>query len=293
MPGGRERGEGALGGARGGGASLSLARGGGRGRRRARVTVDRVLLHREEEARRHLRLRRPRVEHRRRGVGEPALRHELVRLDRRVEVALVDADRHAHQHLLRALGDLAVHPQQVRLLEGLEAEVVVLEVALVLERAVEALLVRHDDLVHLVRDERRRLPRLRVFVRVEPVHHARERGVGVLLQVGRRDARREPRVVGVLRRQVRRRLGRQVVERRRGHAVVHALNHLLRDLRRVDVRRVEGVAELRDARGDLVEGHRLLAAVSFDHLHFFGLALDDGHRVLKRERRGNSYSDRN
>ena len=271
----------------GAGASLAVARSGrgaGAASGRAR-TVDRVLLHREEEARRHLRLRRPRVEHRRRGVGEPALRHELVRLDRRVEVALVDADRHAHQHLLRPLGDLAVHPQQVRLLEGLEAEVVVLEVALVLERAVEALLVRHDDLVHLVRDERRRLAGLRVFVRVEPVHHARERGVGVLLQVGRRDARREPRVVGVLRRQVRRRLGRQVVERRRGHAVVDALNHLLRHPRRVHELRVEGVAELRDARGDLVEGHRLLAAVTLHHLHFFRLALDDGRRVLKRDRR--------
>ena len=57
-------------------------------------------------------------------------------------ITLVDAQRDAHQHLLRPLGDLAVHLLQVRLLEGLEAEVVVLEVAVVDDRTVDLVLVR-------------------------------------------------------------------------------------------------------------------------------------------------------
>ena len=212
------------GGGRGGAEGEGRRAGGERG-----DAFDRVLLHGEEEARGHLRARRPRVEHRRRRVREVLLRHERVRLDRRVDVVLVDAERHAHQHVLRPLGDLAVHAQQVRLLERLEAEVVVLEVAVVHDRRVEAVAVLGDDLVHVVRHERRVLPGARVLVLVERVHHGGEALVGHLVQVGDGDARGEPRVVGVLRRQVRGGLGGKVVERGRRHAVVHALDHLHRD----------------------------------------------------------------
>ena len=101
--------------------------------------LDRVRLHRDEEARRQLRARGPGVEQRRGRVREPALRQEVVGLDRAREVAAVDADRHAHQHVLRPLDDAAVDAEQVGALEGLEAEVVVVEVAVVDDLGVELL----------------------------------------------------------------------------------------------------------------------------------------------------------
>ena len=191
----------------------------------------------------------------------------MVGLDHRVDVALVDAEGDAHQHLLRPLRDLAVHLLQVRLLERLEAEVVVLEVAVVDDRAVEPLGVLGDDVADLVGDERRVLPGLRVDVRMQLEHRLRERLARLLVQVRDGDARRQLAVVGVLRRQERGGLGGEVVELERGDAVVHAEDHLLRHDHRVDVRRVEAVAQLLDARGDLVERHRLLAAISLNDQH--------------------------
>lgn len=61
---------------------------------------DRVGLHRDEEARRQLWPGRAGVEERRRRVREPALGEEVVGLDGAGEVAAVDADRDAHQHVL-------------------------------------------------------------------------------------------------------------------------------------------------------------------------------------------------
>jgi hypothetical protein len=63
-------------------------------------------LHREQEAARHLRRLGAGVEHGGRGVREPLLAHEVVSLDGRVDVAQVDAKRHAHEHLLRPLDHL-------------------------------------------------------------------------------------------------------------------------------------------------------------------------------------------
>lgn len=56
------------------------------------------------------------------GVGEPALRQQVVRLDGGVDVVLVDANRHTHQHVLGALDDLAVDTQEVRPLQGLQQQ---------------------------------------------------------------------------------------------------------------------------------------------------------------------------
>lgn len=74
---------------------------------------DAVLLHGEQEAARHLRLGGAGVEEGGRGVGEEPLGHEVVRLDNLVDVLLVDAHRHAHDHVLRPLHHLAVGLQQV------------------------------------------------------------------------------------------------------------------------------------------------------------------------------------
>ena len=72
-------------------------------------------------------------------MGEPALGQKVVGLDRAREVAAVDADGDPHQHVLRPLDDAAVDAQEIRALEGLEAKVVVVEVAVVDDLGVELL----------------------------------------------------------------------------------------------------------------------------------------------------------
>lgn len=62
--------------------------------------------HGEKEARRHLWLGRARIEHRGRGMREPALRHEVVSLDGRIDVVHVDTKRYTHQHVLRPFDNL-------------------------------------------------------------------------------------------------------------------------------------------------------------------------------------------
>ena len=164
--------------------------------------LDGVVLHGEKEARRELRLRRACVEERRRRMGVELLRHELIHLQGGIEVVLVDADGHSHEHLLRPLNNDAIALEKVRALERLEAKVVVLEVALVVHGGIEALRVGHDDLIDIVRDERGQLVRLWVHVRVELLDGRREGIQGVLVEVGHGDTRSEDGVVRVLRRHV-------------------------------------------------------------------------------------------
>jgi hypothetical protein len=47
------------------------------------------------------------------------LRHEVVRLDGRVDILAVDADGNAHQHVLRTLHDFGVDLEQIRTLKRL------------------------------------------------------------------------------------------------------------------------------------------------------------------------------
>jgi hypothetical protein len=195
--------------------------------------VDGVVLHGQEEARGELGARGAGVEEGGRGVREEALGHEVVGLDGRVDVLLVDAHRHAHEHLLGPLADLAVHAEQVGALEGLEAEVVeaargrrrrrseggergvtgrgadarpphpapcvdALEVALVVHGGVELVGVLLDDLVDVVGDERRGEAGLGVEVLVELGGVAREALLGLLVQVRHDDARGQDGPVGVV-----------------------------------------------------------------------------------------------
>ena len=79
-------------------------------------------LHADEEAGGELRARRAGVEQRGRRVREPALGQQVVGLAGAVDVLLVDADGHAHQHVLWALHHLVVDAQQVGALQGLRPE---------------------------------------------------------------------------------------------------------------------------------------------------------------------------
>ena len=75
-------------------------------------------------------------------MREVLLGHELVRLDRGIYITPVNADRDAHDHVLGPFRDLAVAAHQVASLEGLEAEVVVLEVSVIYNSSVDLVLVR-------------------------------------------------------------------------------------------------------------------------------------------------------
>mmetsp|Transcript_39892 Transcript_39892/g.95426 ORF Transcript_39892/g.95426 Transcript_39892/m.95426 type:complete len:263 (+) Transcript_39892:3-791(+) len=76
-------------------------------------SLDAVVLHREQETRGHLRLRRACIEESRGGMREVAARHEIVRLDGCRDVANVNSACNPHQHMLRPFNDLAMHAQQV------------------------------------------------------------------------------------------------------------------------------------------------------------------------------------
>ena len=81
-----------------------------------------IILHREEETRAQLRPWCPGIEERGRRVREVALRHQVVGLERSVDVLAVDANGHTHEHVLRTLGDLASDLEQVGALQRDERE---------------------------------------------------------------------------------------------------------------------------------------------------------------------------
>ena len=75
-------------------------------------------------------------------MREVLLGHELVGLDRGIYITPVDADRNSHNHVLGPFRDLAVAAHQITTFEGLEAEVVVLEVSVIYNSSVDLVLVR-------------------------------------------------------------------------------------------------------------------------------------------------------
>lgn len=72
-------------------------------------TLDAVFLHIQQETRRQLRSGCAGVEQRGRRVCEKPLRHQIVRLHGSSNIPLVDAHRYAHEHMLNALHNQAVH----------------------------------------------------------------------------------------------------------------------------------------------------------------------------------------
>ena len=94
-----------------------------------------------EVAARELRAARAGVEERRRRAHEVERREHFVELDRpllAVDLVQRQAHRHAHEERLRQLDPGLVDVQEVAVVEGLQAEVVELQVALGLERGAEA-----------------------------------------------------------------------------------------------------------------------------------------------------------
>ena len=226
-----------------GGVCGAVCGGGGCARLRHGVedALDRIVLDGEEEAARELLARAAGGEHRRRGVRVHAARHQVVRLEHARDVAAVDAQRDAHQHVLgpldrrRAAGGRRAAAEEVRALERAQPEVVVLVVALVPQRRLELvgelLGERHELLAHA----RRRLARLRRRHAAQRAQGVDEAGRRVAVEPRRHHPRREPPEVGVHRRLVRRRLRHQLVDLALALAPrVQPGGHARRERRRVD-----------------------------------------------------------
>jgi hypothetical protein len=161
---------------------------------------------------------------------------------------------------------LAVQLQQVAALQCFETEVVVAEITVIDDGAVERLGVFLDQLVHIVGEQGRAFAGLRVDVVVEVLHGLAEGLLGVLVQVAHGDAAGELRIVGVAHRHGGGDLGGEVVQHGGGNAVVDAVDHFQGDLCGVHDG-VQPVAELLHPCGDLVEFHCLPASVAFDYVH--------------------------
>ena len=161
-------------------------------------SVNAVFLHGEEKARRHLRHGGSSVEESGCGVGEVTLGQEVVRLNGPGDVAAVDSKSHTHEHELRALGNLAVHFQEVRLFQCFESKVVVFKVASMNDGPVKLVFVLLHNFVDFVRNERSGETGLGVLVVVELFHENGELINGLLVKIRHRDPGGQNRVVRVL-----------------------------------------------------------------------------------------------
>ena len=157
---------------------------------RVEYSIDRVVLHGQEETRRQLRSRRAGIEQGRRRVCERTQRHQVVRFDGGFNVAAVNPARHAHQHVLRTFGDFAVQLEQVRAFECLETKVVVRIIAVVDDGPVDALLVLQNEFKHIVGNQRRVESGLGFDVPCQLRDGLDEILVGVFVQIGNGNARR-------------------------------------------------------------------------------------------------------
>mmetsp|Transcript_96279 Transcript_96279/g.272209 ORF Transcript_96279/g.272209 Transcript_96279/m.272209 type:complete len:209 (+) Transcript_96279:105-731(+) len=199
-------------------------------------------------------------------MREKALGHEVVGLNSRGDVARMDAAGDPHQHCLRTLHDLAVHAEEIRLLQRLVAKVVVVVVPMIVDRGIKGRGVLADKGPHLVRDKRG-WPSLLVSVLVQRPARLVEGAGGVLVQVRHRDPRSQGRKVRVPLRHVRARFCGKSVDLRGCDAIVEALHYLLGDGHGIDVLGVQPAAEMADAPCDAVELDLLLCAVTLDDVH--------------------------
>lgn len=90
-------------------------------------TLNRVVTHRNQEARRELRMRGTSVEERRGSVCKVTLAHQIVGLDGCVNVGAVNAYGNTHQHVLGSLSDVPIDAKKVRALQSLETKIVLWE----------------------------------------------------------------------------------------------------------------------------------------------------------------------
>ena len=73
-----------------------------------------VIIHGDQEARAELGARSSSIEESWASMSVETFRHEVVCLDRALNVAPMDADGYSHDHVLRTFCNLAIYPEKVR-----------------------------------------------------------------------------------------------------------------------------------------------------------------------------------
>jgi hypothetical protein len=111
-------------------------------------------------------------------------RQQVVRLEHRVNVILMDPNRNTHQHVLRAFRNPPINLQEIRPLQRLESKVVVAKVAIINDGRVQHVLVSLDTVKRLFTQHGRRLARLWVDVRVEICRDLGKHLFRLLVEVG-------------------------------------------------------------------------------------------------------------
>ena len=161
-------------------------------------SIDGVLLHGQEKARRHLRSVGSGVEKGRSGVSEVSLGEAFVGVDDTVNVVSVDSNGNTHQHALGPFGDLSVHLEQIGLFQSLVTKVVVFEIPCVVDGFVKDVLVLHNGIIVFLGDEGTRLVGDWMDVVEEFRGKFRKGFDGRFLEVGNGDSSGKDRVIRVL-----------------------------------------------------------------------------------------------
>ena len=176
--------------------------------------INGILLHAHEKARAHLRIGSAGIEERRRGVREVAHGKEVVRLNDTLNVVSVNADADAHEHVLRTFGNVSIQLEEITLFERFESKIVEFKVTIVNDGSIQLVLVSHDDVVGLLRDERSRFSRLGVNVGVKALNDFGKDFLRHFVEIRDGNASCEDGAIGMLRGKGRCRLsGKSVGER--------------------------------------------------------------------------------
>lgn len=80
-------------------------------------------------------------------MGKPHLAHQIVGLECRLQIFLVDADRAAHQHMLWPFRNFASNFEEVGTFQGLEAKEVVIVIPRVVNFGIDLVRIFHDIVV--------------------------------------------------------------------------------------------------------------------------------------------------
>mmetsp|Transcript_10712 Transcript_10712/g.19040 ORF Transcript_10712/g.19040 Transcript_10712/m.19040 type:complete len:220 (-) Transcript_10712:30-689(-) len=199
-------------------------------------------------------------------MGEEAHGHEIVRLQCSFQVPCMDATGRPHDHVLRALHNLAMHPQQIGLLKCLEAEVVIPKVTIEVHGSIQCLCIRLDEFPNLVRDQCSR-PSLLVHVGVQVSAGLHERVGGALVQVRNGNSGSQGGEIRMALGHVGACLSRQGINLCCGDAVVETLNDFLRDGHWIHKLAIKPFAQVPNAFRDVVKLHLLALSVALQNIH--------------------------
>ena len=87
-------------------------------------------------------------------MSEPPLTHKIVSLNDGVNILLVNANSHSHDHMLWSLYNFAMNFQKIRPLKGLEAEIVIVPVSSIIKSTLQSFFVFADDLIYIMSYQR-------------------------------------------------------------------------------------------------------------------------------------------